>query len=83
MEILLLLALLELFLYSCCFTPLGLIWEVLNKIKRECQLALLITPLWPTQNWLPAILRQATGTPQIFSTKHLQLPRTAKKHPLV
>ena len=68
--------------YSYCFPPFSLIQKVINKIRRECQLALLITPLWPTQSWFPAILRQAIATPQVFSSRYLQSPGTTKMHPL-
>ena len=68
--------------YSYCFPPFSLIWKVINKIRRECQLELLITPLWPAQSYFPAILRQAIGTPQVFSSRYLQLPGTTKMHPL-
>ena len=46
-------------------------------------MALPKAPLRPTQNWFPAILRQAIATPQVFSSKYLQLPGTTKMHPLV
>ena len=69
--------------YSYCFPPSSLIWKVINKIRRGCQLALPITPLRPIQNWFPAILRQAIATPQVFSSRYLQLSGTTKMHPLV
>ena len=68
--------------YSYCFPPFGWIWKVINKIRRKCRLALLITPLLPTQGWFPAILRQAIATPQEFSSMYPQLRGTTKMHPL-
>ena len=68
--------------YSYCFPPFSLIWKVMDKIRRECQFALLITSLWPTQSWLPGIPRQAIATPQLFSRRYLQIPGTSKMHPL-
>ena len=65
--------------YSYCFLPFRLIWKVINKIGRECQLALPIIPLLPTQSWLSKILRQAIATTQVFNSRHLQLP-TTKMH---
>lgn len=68
--------------HSYCFPPLSLIWKVINKIRRKCQLTLLITILWPIQSWFPAILRQAITTPPAFSRRQLQLPGPTKTHPL-
>ena len=57
--------------YSYCFLPFRLIWKVINKIRRECQLALLITLLLPIQSCLPKILRQAITTTQVSNSRHL------------
>ena len=40
--------------YSYCFSPFSLICKDINKIRREFQLALLITTLSPAQSWFPS-----------------------------
>ena len=65
------------YFYSSGVAPFSLIWKLINKIRRECQLALLITPLWLTQSWFSASLKQAIAKPQVFSSRHLQLPGKA------
>ena len=57
--------------YSYCLLPFRLMWKVINKIGRECQLALLITPLLPIQSCLPKILRQGIATTQISNSRYL------------
>ena len=60
----------------------SLIWKTLSKIRKQSSSALLITPLWSRQSWLPVILQNVIKKPITFSSKDLQLLGTNNKHPL-
>ena len=68
--------------YIYCFPPFSVIWKVLRKIRDDTAKAIITTPLWPAQSWLPAALQVCTAEPLVFGSRHLELPGTTKKHPL-
>ena len=65
------------------FPPFSIIGKTMAKISREVVEAILIVPLWPTQNWFPHGMNMITYHPIVFSAKHLYLPNKPRaKHPL-
>ena len=68
--------------FNNCFPPFSLIWQVLSKIKKELANTILIEPLWPTQNWFPAVPKLIVAKSIIVNSSHLQLPGTKQKLPL-
>ena len=68
--------------YMYYFHPFSVMWKVLKKIRDDKAEAIVITPYWPTQSWFPAALQMCIAQPLVFGSRHLQQPRTIKKHPL-
>lgn len=46
--------------------PVGLVPRLLQKLKREQCLVLVMTPLWPAQTWWPTLLQMAVFPPVIL-----------------
>ena len=68
-----------------CFPPFSLIGRTLKKIREEGVTAIVVVPLWPTQNWYPTYLSMMIDYPAIFqaTTSNLYLPhRPWVSHPL-
>ena len=64
------------------FPPFSMIWPVLSKLERDrVERAILIIPWWPTQSWLPRIMRKAIDEMTI-SSRDLSLPGTTMTHPM-
>ena len=57
------------------FPPFNLLHRVLQQIRRDKCLALLVFPLWPSQPWFPSLLNMITHRPvQLPSICQLFLP---------
>ena len=68
-----------------CFPPFSCVVYVLQKIRREFALGIVVVPQWPTQIWYPHWLRLLAAPPVILRPhRHLlQLPeQPAVTHPL-
>ena len=72
-------------LFCYIFAPFSCIPKVLQKLVEDETTAVVIAPIWPTQNCLSPLLQLIAGQPYILPTpKHiLFLPQNPKKiHPL-
>ena len=72
----------DMFIYA--FPPFSLMWPVITKLEQDkVERAIIVIPKWSTQSWYPRIMKKVVGAPMEISSKHLILPGTMKKHPLV
>ena len=68
-----------------CFPPFSCVLHVLQKIRQDFALGVVVVPKWPTQIWYPHLLRLLAAQPVILrpSRKLLCLPeRPESVHPL-
>ena len=68
-----------------CFPPFSMVSKVLTKITRERTEAVVVVPLWTTQNWYPVLNNMMIDCPLVVtsSTEHLLLPtHPTQVHPL-
>ena len=68
--------------YVYLFPPFSMIWPVLSKLERDkVDRAIMIIPWWPTQSWLPRIMKKAMDE-MVISSRDLLLPGTTMVHPM-
>ena len=68
--------------YIYIFPPFSMLWPVLTKLEEDKVMrAIIIIPWWPTQSWLPRIMKKMMDEVRI-SSKELILPGTTKSHPM-
>ncbi|XP_064629291.1 chromobox protein homolog 8-like isoform X2 [Lineus longissimus] len=61
----------------------NLIGQILQKIRVDRAMVLLVFPVWNTQPWFPTLLQMAIDIPRILPRRSLYLPRnTQLSHPL-
>lgn len=68
-----------------CFPPFSCVLHVLQKIRQDFALGVVVVPKWPTQIWYPHLLRLLVAQPVILrpSSKLLYLPEWPESvHPL-
>ena len=71
--------------YSYCFPPFSIIAKTLMKIRHDRANAVIVVPMWTTQQWFPMFLRMLVSTPLIFSSNISNLHLVShpnKTHPL-
>ena len=64
------------------FPPFCLIQRCLAKIMRDQAELTLLTPLWPSQHWFPAVLELACEPAQILPKGNLLVGPLGQPHPL-
>ena len=68
-----------------CFPPFSIIPRVLQKIRMDRAVALMIVPLWTTQPWFPVLMRMLIHVPILLPRRAdlIQLPfDKQRRHPL-
>ena len=64
------------------FPPFSILAKTIKKLRIEGERAIIVCPLWPTQQWFTDLLEMAIETPVWFSSSKLYLPDSKEKHPL-
>ena len=68
--------------FAYVFPPFRLLSQVAKKLREESDLAIVVTPIWPTQQAFVSLLELAIEIPLKFSSSHLKLPKSGRSHPL-
>lgn len=72
--------------FDCCyvFAPFSMISRCIGKIRTDRAQAIVITPLWPTQTWFPALMSILVDFPRVIPRrkKMITLPHMDVEHPL-
>ena len=66
--------------YIYVFKSFSMIWPTNKKIEKETEKALIIVPMWSTENWFTWALELVTAAPIIIESQHLHLPDTSKQY---
>ena len=69
-------------IFGYFFPPFSLWGRTVEKLAQEADLAMAVAPIWATQPWFVKLLEMAIDTPRYFSSSHLHIPKSKKRHEL-